>query len=329
MASRPPNGARAASRARGPPGTWPPSAAGRSQRGSTSRGRIARRPDRRALAELLLERQGIVTRDGVRAEGIVGGYGAVYGELKALETVGACRRGYFVEGLGGAQFALPGAVERLRELRTATTTSRSCSRPPIRRSRTVASSHGRSGPPPVPRVSPARTSCSSGDSRRSTSSEAAARCFRSGSRSRSGCGRRSTPSSRGCGRIAADDSRSNASTAGRSSRARCSSSSSTPASLPGRGALCCGPSLARAPAGGRPRARRWLGSWQRVSAVAKRPPSGICPAVGGDQAAGFRFCGIPPGERGTGRDPQARPVLPPCRTVAYGSATRPRCRAER
>jgi ATP-dependent Lhr-like helicase len=73
--------------------------------------------DRRALAELLLERQGIVTRDGVRAEGISGGYGAVYGELRALETVGACRRGYFVEGLGGAQFALPGAVERLRELR--------------------------------------------------------------------------------------------------------------------------------------------------------------------------------------------------------------------
>jgi ATP-dependent Lhr-like helicase len=74
-------------------------------------------PDRRALAELLLERQGIVTRDGVRAEGISGGFGAVYGELKALETLGLCRRGYFVEGLGGAQFALGGAVERLRELR--------------------------------------------------------------------------------------------------------------------------------------------------------------------------------------------------------------------
>jgi ATP-dependent Lhr-like helicase len=74
-------------------------------------------PDRRALAELLLERQGIVTRDGVRGEGIPGGYGAVYGELKALETLGLCRRGYFVEGLGGAQFALGGAVERLRELR--------------------------------------------------------------------------------------------------------------------------------------------------------------------------------------------------------------------
>jgi ATP-dependent Lhr-like helicase len=74
--------------------------------------------DRRALAELLLERQGIVVRDGVRGEGIVGGYGAVYGELRALETIGSCRRGYFVEGLGGAQFALPGAVERLRELRS-------------------------------------------------------------------------------------------------------------------------------------------------------------------------------------------------------------------
>jgi len=75
-------------------------------------------PDRRALAELLLERQGIVTRDGVRGEGIPGGYGAVYGELKDLETIGVCRRGYFVEGLGGAQFALAGAVERLRELRS-------------------------------------------------------------------------------------------------------------------------------------------------------------------------------------------------------------------
>jgi ATP-dependent Lhr-like helicase len=78
---------------------------------------FAGKPDRRALAELLLERHGIVTRDGVRGEGIVGGYGAVYSELRALETLGVCRRGYFVEGLGGAQFALPGAVERLRELR--------------------------------------------------------------------------------------------------------------------------------------------------------------------------------------------------------------------
>jgi ATP-dependent Lhr-like helicase len=38
----------------------------------------------------------------------------VYPELSQLETLGVARRGYFVEGLGGAQFALPGAVERLR-----------------------------------------------------------------------------------------------------------------------------------------------------------------------------------------------------------------------
>ena len=103
---------RGASLAAARPGSPPPRAAGRSP---TSSSRAP--PDRRALAELLLERQGIVTRDGVRAEGITGGYSAVYGELKALETLGLSRRGYFVEGLGGAQFALGGAVERLRELR--------------------------------------------------------------------------------------------------------------------------------------------------------------------------------------------------------------------
>ncbi len=68
----------------------------------------------RAWAELLLERHGVVTRELVRAEGIPGGFAALYPELSALETLGAARRGYFVEGLGGAQFALPGAVERLR-----------------------------------------------------------------------------------------------------------------------------------------------------------------------------------------------------------------------
>jgi ATP-dependent Lhr-like helicase len=86
-------------------------------RWSLAGGLFSGQPDRRSLAELLLERQGIVTRDGVRGEGIPGGYGAVYSELRALETLGTCRRGYFVEGLGGAQFALGGAVERLRELR--------------------------------------------------------------------------------------------------------------------------------------------------------------------------------------------------------------------
>ena len=69
---------------------------------------------RRALGELLLERYGIVTREQVLAEGIPGGFSAIYSELSALETLGVARRGYFLEGLGGAQFALPGAVERLR-----------------------------------------------------------------------------------------------------------------------------------------------------------------------------------------------------------------------
>jgi ATP-dependent helicase Lhr and Lhr-like helicase len=74
----------------------------------------AQRLQRRALAELLLERYGVLTREHVVAEGIAGGFSAVYGALTELETLGVCRRGYFVEGLGGAQFALPGAVERLR-----------------------------------------------------------------------------------------------------------------------------------------------------------------------------------------------------------------------
>ena len=64
----------------------------------------------------MLERHGIVTRETAIAEGIPGGFAAIYGELQNLELLGTARRGYFVEGLGGAQFALPGAVERLRSL---------------------------------------------------------------------------------------------------------------------------------------------------------------------------------------------------------------------
>ncbi len=72
---------------------------------------------RRALAELLLERHGVLTREQVLAERIEGGFAGLYETLCDLETLGVCRRGYFVEGLGGAQFALPGAVERLRSAR--------------------------------------------------------------------------------------------------------------------------------------------------------------------------------------------------------------------
>jgi ATP-dependent Lhr-like helicase len=78
---------------------------------------------RRALAELLLERYGIVTREQVLAEGIKGGFALLYEAFSNLETLGVCRRGYFLEGMGGAQFALPGAVERLRASGSAATTA--------------------------------------------------------------------------------------------------------------------------------------------------------------------------------------------------------------
>ena len=76
----------------------------------------AQGPRLRAQAELMLERYGIVTRESVLAEGVPGGFSALYGELSNLEMLGTTRRGYFVEGLGGAQFALAGAVERMRAL---------------------------------------------------------------------------------------------------------------------------------------------------------------------------------------------------------------------
>ncbi|HWT85074.1 MAG TPA: DEAD/DEAH box helicase, partial [Myxococcales bacterium] len=70
-----------------------------------------------ALAQALLARHGVVTREAVHAEDIAGGFAAVYPVLKAMEEAGRARRGYFVEGLGGAQFAVPGAEERLRAFR--------------------------------------------------------------------------------------------------------------------------------------------------------------------------------------------------------------------
>jgi ATP-dependent Lhr-like helicase len=67
-----------------------------------------------ALAEVLLDRHGVVTRGAVAAERVTGGFAAVYRVLAAMEEAGRVRRGYFVEGLGASQFASPGAVDRLR-----------------------------------------------------------------------------------------------------------------------------------------------------------------------------------------------------------------------
>ncbi|MBV8559636.1 MAG: DEAD/DEAH box helicase, partial [Acidimicrobiia bacterium] len=66
------------------------------------------------LASVLLDRHGVLTRESVRGEGHPGGFAAVYPVLRAMEEAGRVRRGYFVAGLGGAQFALAGAVDRLR-----------------------------------------------------------------------------------------------------------------------------------------------------------------------------------------------------------------------
>lgn len=90
----------------------------------TVAGRWSRLPERdldptrraAALADVLLERHGVLTRGAVMAEQVSGGFAAVYPVLCALEERGAARRGYFVDGLGAAQFAVPGAVDRIRAL---------------------------------------------------------------------------------------------------------------------------------------------------------------------------------------------------------------------
>ena len=72
-----------------------------------------------SVATQLLERYGVVTREMVASEGVAGGFSGIYPVFKAMEETGRVRRGYFVAGLGAAQFAAPGADDRLRERRTA------------------------------------------------------------------------------------------------------------------------------------------------------------------------------------------------------------------
>ena len=73
-------------------------------------------PTRRAhaRAEAFLERHGVLTRGALDTERVTGGFAAVYKVLRAMEESGRCRRGYVIEGLGAAQFAVPGAIDRLR-----------------------------------------------------------------------------------------------------------------------------------------------------------------------------------------------------------------------
>ena len=74
---------------------------------------------RLTLVERLLLRHGVLVREAIKAEGVLGGFASIYEVLKAMEDSGRVRRGYFVEGLGAAQFVEPGSDERLRSERHA------------------------------------------------------------------------------------------------------------------------------------------------------------------------------------------------------------------
>jgi ATP-dependent Lhr-like helicase len=94
---------------------FPPQAAGRwSSTKQLTNGDAGDTERHAAWAHLLLDRYGVVTRSAILAEGYPGGFSALYPVFSHLEETGRVRRGYFVEGLGGSQFALPGAVDRLR-----------------------------------------------------------------------------------------------------------------------------------------------------------------------------------------------------------------------
>ena len=96
-----------------------PGSEGRWSLRSARWGQLPSETDRRAaLARALLERYGVVTREVAHAESLEGGFSSVYEILKVMESSGRIRRGYFVAGHGGVQFALPGADEDLRAQRT-------------------------------------------------------------------------------------------------------------------------------------------------------------------------------------------------------------------
>ncbi|HET6207700.1 MAG TPA: hypothetical protein VFD98_12880, partial [Terracidiphilus sp.] len=104
--------------------TTPPAAQGRWSalpvRGSETKPAVPSKTEAsHALALQLLNRYGVLMREAVAAENVPGGFSAVYDVLKALEESGRIRRGYFVAGLGATQFALPAAVDLLRQMRIA------------------------------------------------------------------------------------------------------------------------------------------------------------------------------------------------------------------
>ena len=144
----------------------------------------------RATAELLLDRYGVVTRGSVMAENILGGFGLMYKVLARLEEAGRCRRGYFIEHLGAAQFAVPATVDRLRSYAEDAQLSqaraggagpgRDGSRQPLRRGPAVACrSTSRPAPATGPAGRPAPSWCWSTAPWSSMWSAAARPCWRS------------------------------------------------------------------------------------------------------------------------------------------------------
>jgi ATP-dependent helicase Lhr and Lhr-like helicase len=114
-------GGRSGLRTRLPSRTGPPAVSGRWSLLPAAETDATRRMH--AQAELLLDRYGVVSRGAVEAEGIAGGFSAVYKVLAAFEQSGRALRGYYVAGLGAAQFGAPGAVDRLRSVASAGTDS--------------------------------------------------------------------------------------------------------------------------------------------------------------------------------------------------------------
>ncbi|HEY0639015.1 MAG TPA: DEAD/DEAH box helicase, partial [Pseudonocardiaceae bacterium] len=97
-----------------PSRSGPPTAAGRWGLAPGREEDLTRRAH--ARAEAFLERHGVLTRGALDTERVTGGFAAVYKVLRAMEESGRCRRGYVVDGLGAAQFAVPGAIDRLRAM---------------------------------------------------------------------------------------------------------------------------------------------------------------------------------------------------------------------
>jgi ATP-dependent helicase Lhr and Lhr-like helicase len=101
-------------------------------------------------AELLLGRHGVLTRGAVAAEGVTGGFATLYKVLSSFEEAGRCQRGYFVESLGGAQFAVASTVDRLRSYTEGIDPQRPEYRPVVLAAADPANPYGAALPWPAP-----------------------------------------------------------------------------------------------------------------------------------------------------------------------------------